>query len=96
MERLKLAVPRRDLRIFGRRITKIIQNEIRRQDLIDTGNLLRSIKTKVTNSRGKMKVDVTGIDYLKYVDGNFDILGKVKRGRAYKEVEKDFNELNKK
>ena len=94
--KIKMAVSRRDLRTLGRRIDKLIQKEIRRQGLIDTGNMLRSIKSKVTVNRNKMKVDVSGVDYLKYVDGNFDILDNVSRTRAYKEVEEDFDTLNNK
>jgi hypothetical protein len=91
-----MSVNRRDLRILGRRIVKIVKAEIGRQGLIDTGNMLRSIKAKVSvSSRNKMKVDITGIDYLKYVDGNFNVIDKAKRTRAYKKVEEDFNILNK-
>jgi len=91
-----MSVSRRELRVLERRLVKIVRNQIINQGLVDTGNMLRSITAKVSrNSRNQMKVEIGGIDYLKYVNGNFDFIGKAKRTRAYIKVENDFNELNK-
>jgi hypothetical protein len=87
-------ISRRDKRALGRRVDRLIKNEIRRQGLVRTGRMVGSIKTTILNSTNQMRIDVDGVDYLKYVDGNYDIIKRVQRGRKYKEIEEDFDKLN--
>jgi hypothetical protein len=88
---IELSEKRRAMREFARRIDKIIKDEIRRQDLIDTGKMIGAIKSKVTiGSMGQMDVDVKSTDYFKYVDGNFNILSNAYTSPAFTSVLLDF------
>tara|TARA_R110000803_G_scaffold67477_1_gene129200 strand:- start:946 stop:1266 length:321 start_codon:yes stop_codon:yes gene_type:complete len=90
-EYIQLSDTRREMRKFAKRIDKIVKDEIRAQDLIQTGNMLRSIKSKVTvGSMDQMNVEVDAIEYFKYINGDFKVLDKAFRSAAYKSVQLDF------
>ena len=75
-------------------VDKIIQAEIRKQDLIKTGNMLRSIKSKVTiKNSNEIDIDVSAVDYFIYVNGNFDVTEKAFNSPAFRKVIADFNQI---
>ena len=62
--------------------------EIGKKELIDTGNLQRSFKTKINVSKdGEIDIDVSSIYYFQYLDGPFDVSEDVLKSKEYKRVE---------
>ena len=56
---------------------------------------MRTIKVTVKpNRQGKMVTIVRGVEYWKYVNGNFNIFKNVQLTRRWKKIEGDFNFLN--
>ena len=53
--------------------TKLLRSEIRRKGLIDTGALFRSISTSIKYTANGISFEISGEDYFKYVDGNFNV-----------------------
>lgn len=90
-EKIELSERRREFRKLARRIEKIIKDEIRRQDLIQTGNMLRSIQCKVSEgSMQQMDVNIDAVDYFKYVNGNFNVVRNAFNTAEYQAVLIDF------
>ena len=74
-------------------ITGLIREEITRQDLIDTGNMIRSIKTTAKVSSNNFTFSVEAVDYFKYIDGDYNIVSNVMKGGGYTLVEGLIQEL---
>ena len=88
-------ISRRDNRTIERGLTRLLKKQIEKQGHVDTGKMLRSIRITVKpDNRGKMLVDVFGVDYWKFVNGDFKILRNVQSTRAWKKIEGDYNFLN--
>tara|TARA_R110000772_G_scaffold44549_1_gene102429 strand:+ start:382 stop:732 length:351 start_codon:yes stop_codon:yes gene_type:complete len=93
----KNTITNRELRKIERALTRLVKRQIEKQGHVDTGLMVRTIQVKVkSGARGNMITEVFAVDYWKYVNGDFDIYNNTKRSRAYKEVQKDFNQLNNK
>jgi len=88
-------ITRRELRQIERDLTKVLQKQIEKQGHVDTGLMVRTIKVEVRpNRQGSMVVDISAVDYWKYVNGRFDIFQNAQRSRAWKKIEGDFNFYN--
>ena len=83
------------LRTISRKVTGVVKTQIRKQRHIDTGKMLRVTKVIATiGARGELVAKIFSTDYWKYVDGNFDILNNAIKTRKWKDIEKEFNEMN--
>lgn len=67
-------------------ITKLVQNEIKSKDLINTGSLLKSIKSKLTFKGSNFSIAVEGNNYYKYLDDTYSITKDAFNGPAYEKV----------
>lgn len=74
-------------------ITELIRDEIRRQDLIDTGLMLRSVETKITPSGSNLEIKVSSTDYFKYVDGTYDVIDNAFDTDEYDRIIEDLEDL---
>ena len=93
-EHIELSETRRELRKFARQIEDVIKDEIRNQDLIQTGNMLRSIKCKVAiGSMQQMDVTVDAVDYFKYVNGDFNVLRNAFNSSKYQTILIEFRKF---
>lgn len=60
---------------LSKTLTKLVKDDIRKKDLIDTGAMLRSIVGDVSIlGNGNIAIDVLAVDYFVYVSGNYDIM----------------------
>ncbi|QDP49125.1 MAG: hypothetical protein Unbinned706contig1001_4 [Prokaryotic dsDNA virus sp.] len=88
-------ITKREIRQIERDLTRVLQKQIEKQGHVDTGLMVRTIKVEIRpSSRGKMITNILGVDYWKYVNGNYDIFNNAQRTRAWKKIEGDFNFLN--
>ena len=79
----KLKFDSKGIKTVENMVVRIIQDEIRRQDLIDTGLMLRSVKAKLNIRGNSFTIDVTSTEYFKYVDGNYNIVNNAFNSRDY-------------
>lgn len=88
-------ITKRELRQIERDLTRLLKRQIEKQGHVDTGLMVRTIKVEVRSSaRGNMITNILGVDYWKYVNGNFDIFENAQKTRAWKKIEGDFNFFN--
>ena len=66
---------KRKLGRIAKSMTKLLKDEIKRQDLVDTGRMLRETATKIkfNDNDCSFKLSVRSTTYFKYVNGNFNI-----------------------
>jgi|GEM_PF-5292738 len=82
-----------DITRIENRITDLVQDEIRRKDLIDTGLMLNSVETVISLENGELDMEVTSTDYFKYVDGDYDIVSDALETSTFKSILSDIEEL---
>jgi len=58
-------------------LQKLIQADIKKKDLIDTGALFRSIKVTAKEQGSKVSLDIIAEDYFEFVDNSYHILDDV-------------------
>ena len=80
-----------------RRLARLLQSayvsEIARQDLIDTGLMIKTFTVRAINLKRFPKFEIDAVDYFVYVDGNFKVTDNVLRGALYKKFEKGLEDL---
>lgn len=75
-------------------MTNLIQDELVKKGLVDTGKLKRSIKTEVKfTNKGKLDINVAGEDYFKFLDNKFDIVKDAMNSSSFKKVSESIEEL---
>jgi hypothetical protein len=67
-------------------LAKLIKDELSRQKLIDSGNLIKSIKPRYTITSQGYKLSIEALDYFKYLDARYNIMKNVLSSAAFKEV----------
>lgn len=67
-------------------LTKLYKDEIKRQDLIDTGLMLRTIEAKAKIVNSEIEITLSATDYFKFVDGNFDVTENVQKSNGWDKV----------
>lgn len=68
-------------------LTKLLKDEIKRQDLIDTGKMLRETASKVkVDSNGEFVISVISTSYYKYVDGRFNVTDNAFKGPKFNKL----------
>lgn len=83
-----------EIRRANVKLKKLIQNEITRQKLIDTGAMIKSITTEFTLSRRKLNIKLGAIYYYKFLDNGTryitarKITKNVISGNEFKNLEK--------
>ena len=69
------------------------KNEIKKQKLIDTGDLLRTFKVSVNLKSKKQVFKISANEYFVYLDEEYDITKNVLRSSEYKRFEKGVEDL---
>lgn len=64
-------------------LTDLIKAEIRRQDLIDTGEMLATTEALTSISGTNIAIEIFSTDYFNHVDKNFSIMDTVTRSFAW-------------
>jgi hypothetical protein len=68
-------------------MTQLVQAELKRQRLVDTGKLLNSIKfTAKKDSRG-YHLTMTALDYFEYLNKDYNIINNVIKSPQFKQVQ---------
>ena len=65
------------LRDLSDELTDLVRTEIRRQDLIDTGRLVRSIEVRAVMRSNDIIMDILAEDYFVFVDARYDVMNNV-------------------
>ena len=78
-----------------KRLIKVFQSVIKDEELIDTGALFKAVDVQVQITKnGLMLIDISSMDYLKYLYERFFLLeqfmGKPETKRITEEIFKDF------
>lgn len=76
---------RQDLSLLSNMLTEMFKDEIIRQDLIDTGLMLRTTRAVVIYQPTGFTFRIESTDYFEYVDARFDITENVLRSERYQE-----------
>ena len=85
---------RNEVRKLAKKFTIMYQKEIIKKDLIDTGNLKRSFKTKIDISRkGDVKINISSLYYFKYLDEPFEVTEDIINSKSYKKLEDELISL---
>lgn len=75
------------LRSLSNTLTRLVKQEIIRQDLIDTGRMLRTIEIVADNGPGlDFSINVYAEDYFVYVDGNYKVMDNVVNSKAWEDA----------
>lgn len=73
-------------------LRKAIKKDIINKDLIDTGEMLRSIDVIAVADEDKLILDVIATDYFKYVSGNYDVMEDALNSKEFKDGLDDYVE----
>ena len=79
----------RDLRRLSDVLTKLFQDEIERQDLIDTGLMLKTTRAFIVKEANGFSFKVESTDYFPYVDDKFNVTQNVLRSNGYQKFLED-------
>jgi len=83
----KFKIDKRKIGRIATQLTELLKDEIKKQDLIDTGRMLRETAAKVkVNSDGNFNISIKSTTYYKYVDGNFKVTANAFRGAKYNKI----------
>lgn len=75
-------------------LTQLLKDEIKRQDLIDTGRMLRETASKVSvKSDGNFTIAVRSTSYYKYVDGKFKVTDNAFKGPKFQKLIDQLGEI---
>jgi len=75
-------------------LTKLLKDEIRRQDLIDTGRMLRETAANIdVTHTNEISIKVISTTYYKYVDGRFKITKNALKGPKFEKIVKKMNDM---
>jgi hypothetical protein len=82
------------LRSLSNTLTRLVKQEIIRQDLIDTGRMLRTIEIFAEDGPGlDFSISVSAEDYFVYVDGNYNVMENVVNSKPWEDaIEKAIDE----
>lgn len=76
------------------KVTKLIQDELEKKGLVDTGKLKNSISSKVILSDdGEMKIEIKGEDYFEHLEKKFNIIDDAFSSSNFKQIEDALTEL---
>lgn len=82
-----------DIKKIEGQVTKLVQDEIKRKNLVDTGSLLRSISTKITSSNNNFSINVFGNDYYQVLDDEHNITKDSLSGPGFDKIIKELEDL---
>jgi len=87
------SILRQRMRTLEAKLTRLFQNEIQRQDLIDTGLMLRTTRTYLVENPRGFSFRVESTDYFEYVDAKYDVTKNVLNSREFAILLDDINEF---
>lgn len=70
-------------------LTTLIQNEIRKKGLVDSGALLNSVHADVKINGLDVDIKVYGLDYFKYLNSEYSIISDAKKTTEYNNIKKN-------
>ena len=68
-------------------LTRLFQDEIKRQGLVDTGKLLNSVKWTVRETSNGWDLQMEALDYFQYLDDRYSISKNVFASAQYERVQ---------
>ncbi len=74
-------------------LTKLVQDELRRQKLIETGKLINSVKFIVTKTPTGYMISLDAVDYFKFVNEKYKVTENVFRSVAYTNIQERIKNL---
>jgi len=74
--------------------TKLIQEELVKKKLVNTGKLLRSIKVDIIKKESGYEIELTSEDYFWYLNDKFNILEDIYNSSKWNIIEEQLAELN--
>lgn len=74
-------------------ITKLIQNEIQKKGLVDTGKMLNSISTTIKVKDSGLSIEISGVDYFKYLDSEENITEDAFKSAEYTAIINDMEDM---
>lgn len=82
-----MAIDKRKIGRVATALTKLLKDEIKKQDLIDTGRMLRETAAKITVKKsGDFTISVRSTSYYKFVDGRFNVTDNAFSGSKFDKV----------
>lgn len=74
--------------------TKLIQEELVKKKLVNTGKLLRSIKVDIIKKESGYEIELASEDYFWYLNDKFNILEDIYNSSKWNIIEEQLAELN--
>lgn len=74
-------------------LTRLFQDELRRQGLVDTGTLLNSVKWTVKETSTGWDLQMEAMDYFTYLDDRYNISKNVFASSTYIQIQTQIGEL---
>lgn len=84
---------RREKRKLEKRLDQLWRKEIDIKDLIDTGALRKSFKTKIVKRNKILSIDVQMMYYFQYLDEPFEVSEDLFKSKQYKKIENELIDL---
>jgi hypothetical protein len=75
-----------------RDIVELIQDELKRQNLVETGALLNSISCRLIPTNEGFTFQIEALDYFKYLDGEYSIMENIFRTSEYERIQERIGE----
>lgn len=74
-------------------LTRLFQDEIKKQGLVDSGDLLASVKWTVKETATGWELKMEAMDYFKYLDDRYKISDNVFNSSTYIQIQTQIGEL---
>lgn len=74
---------RRNLKNIEAQLTELFREEIIRQELIDTGLMLRTTRAFLIEAPRGFEINVESTDYFEYIDAKFQVTENVLKSRGF-------------
>ena len=82
-----------EYRNIASELTRLVQDEIKRQGLVKTGRLLNSINFISTKTNDGYKLSMEAIDYFPYIDNKYGVLDNVFNSPSYSNIQDKIGDL---
>jgi hypothetical protein len=84
---MALADAKRELELAANELTRLFQQELTSQGLVDSGKLRDSVKWVVITTPQGFTLRMEALDYFKFLDDKYRITDNVLRGVGYERVQ---------
>ena len=89
----KLKFNQRKISAIEKEMTQLVKSIIRQKQLIRTGDLHNSIETKVYQKNNNLSIQISGMDYWKYLDQPYDLSKDVFSSQQFKRISFELNDI---